>query len=214
MSFMSIIEGFFINYGALGVFLGSIAEQVIAPIPSSIVVLGSSFMVMKGAPLALESFNKLFFTVSVPAAAGVTMGSLVYYFISYKIGMPFVERAGKYLGVSVGDINDVEKRVKESRYDYLFLFGARCLPIIPSIAVNLFCGLIRYPIKSYLVVTFFGALVQATILGIIGWQVGNVYISLVDNISRLNEIITVIIIFAVVAYIIKKRREKGNKKEE
>lgn len=206
---MSVVEGFFLNYGALGVFLGSITEQVVAPIPSSIVVLGSSFIVMKGTSLALGSFSTLFFTVSVPAAAGVTVGSLLYYFISYKVGMPFVERAGKYLGVSVEDIQNIEKRVKESRYDHFFLFGARCLPIIPSIAVNLFCGLIKYPLKNYFVITFFGALIQATILGIVGWQVGNVYISLADNISFLNDIIAIIIVLVVVVYIIKKKREKN-----
>ncbi|MBI5680039.1 MAG: VTT domain-containing protein [Methanobacterium sp.] len=214
MSIMSIIEGFFLNYGLLGVFLGSITEQVIAPIPSSIVVLGSSFIVMKGTSLALGSLSTLFFIVSIPAAAGVTIGSLVYYFISYKVGMPFVERAGKYLGVSVEDIQNVEKRVKESRYDHFFLFGARCLPIIPSIAVNLFCGLIKYPLRNYLVITFFGALIQATILGIVGWQVGNFYISLADNISFLNDIIAILIVLIVVLYVIKKRREKGSKKEE
>lgn len=202
------LEGFILNYGALGVFLGSITEQIIAPIPSSVVVLGSSFIIMKGILFSLGALQTLFLTVSVPAAAGVTLGSLVYYTVSYKIGLPFVERAGKYLGVSLDDIHKVEKRVKESRYDYLFLFGARCLPVIPSIAINLFCGLIRYPAKNYIIITFFGALVQATILGIVGWQVGNVYISLADNISFLNDVIAVIIIVGIIVYVIKKRRDK------
>ncbi len=212
MSIITILEQFFLNYGILGVFLGSITEQIIAPIPSSIVVLGSSFIIMKGLTFSSSTLITLFFKVSVPAAAGVTLGSLFYYFISYKIGLPFVERSGKYLGVSVEDIQNVEERVKKSKYDYLFLFGARCIPVIPSIAVNLFCGLIKYPLKNYLVVTFFGALIQATILAIVGWQLGNVYIKLVDEISFLNDIIAIIIVLAIVGYIIKKRREnKGTK---
>lgn len=124
------------------------------------------------------------------------------------MGLPFIKRVGRYSGVSIADIKDVEKRVKQSRYDYLVLFGALYLPVIPSIAINLFCGLIRYPVKVYLIITFFGALVQATILGIVGWQVGNIYINLVDDISYLNDIITVIIILAIVIYIIKKKRDK------
>lgn len=208
MSVITALEGFFLNYGALGVFIGSITEQVIAPIPSSIVVLGASFIIMKGLALSFSTFQTLFLTISIPAAAGVTIGSLVYYFISYKIGIPFIERAGKFLGVSLNDIQNVENRVKNSRYDYLFLFGARCLPIIPSIAINLFCGLIRYPLKKYLVITFFGALIQATVLAIVGWQVGTVYLSLVDDISFLNDIIAIIIVLAIIIYIIKKRMEK------
>ncbi len=208
MSIITWLEGFFLNYGALGVFLGSIIEQIIAPIPSSIVVLGSSFIIMKGSMLSLDAIETLFLTVSLPAALGVTLGSLLYYFISYKIGLPFVERAGKYLGVSVDDIHDVEEKVKNSRYDYLILFAARCIPVIPSIAINLFCGLIRYPLKNYIIITFLGALVQAIILGIVGWQVGNVYLILVDEISFLNDIIALIIVATIVIYIVKKKRDK------
>lgn len=208
MSVMTILEQFFMNNGALGVFLGSILEQIIAPIPSSIVVLGSSFLIMKGTFFSLESIKTLFLNIVIPAATGVTLGSLVYYGLSYKIGTPFIERAGKYLGVSVKDIEGVEKRVKQSNYENLFLFFARCLPIIPSIAISLFCGIIKYPVRNYLIITFFGALVQASILGIIGWQFGNVYISLADNISFLNNIITVIIVVAIIVYIIKKKKGK------
>lgn len=208
MSLMTVLEQFLVNNGALGVFLGSILEQIIAPIPSSVVVLGGSFLIMKGAILSLGAMKTLFLNVVIPAATGVTLGSLLYYGLSYKIGTPFIERAGKYLGVSVKDIEGVEKRVKESRYDHLFLFFARCLPIIPSIAISLFCGIIKYPLKNYLVITFFGALIQATILGIIGWQVGNVYISLADQISFLNDIIAAIIVIGIIIYIIKKKMEK------
>lgn len=207
MSVITILEQFFMNNGALGVFLGSILEQIIAPIPSSVVVLGSSFLIMKGDIFSLGAMETLFLNVVIPAATGVTLGSLVYYGLSYKIGTPFIERAGKYLGVSVDDVQGVEKRVKESHYENLFLFFARCLPIIPSIAISLFCGLIKYPLKNYLIITFFGALVQATILAVVGWQVGNVYITLADQISFLNDIIAIIIVLGIIFYIIKKKRE-------
>ncbi len=196
------------NYGALGVLFGSILEQIIAPIPSSIVVLGSSFFIMKGNPLSFDAIGRLYFNVIFPAALGITLGSLVYYYLSYRIGTPFIERSGKYLGVSVEDVQKVEKRVEESRYDNLFLFAARCIPIIPSIAINLFCGLIKYPLKKYLVITFFGAMIQATILGIVGWQLGNAYLVYVNNINILTDIITVIIILVILYYVFKKRREK------
>ncbi|MGF7117033.1 DedA family protein [Methanobacterium oryzae] len=208
MSVITILEQFFMNNGALGVFLGSILEQIIAPIPSSVVVLGSSFFIMKGDIFSLGAMKTLFLNVAIPAATGVTLGSLVYYGLSYNIGTPFIERAGKYLGVSVDDVEGVEKRVKESNYENLFLFFARCLPIIPSIAISLFCGLIKYPLRNYLIITFFGALVQATILAVVGWQVGNVYITLADQISFLNDIIAIIIVLGIIFYIIKKKREK------
>ena len=207
-STLSSLEGFILSHGALAVFTGSILEQIVTPIPSSLVVLGSSFIIMKGTALSAGSLEMMFLNITIPAALGVTMGSLLYYGICYKIGTPFVERAGKYMGVSVEDLENVEKRVKESRYENLFLFAARCIPVIPSIAISLFCGMIRYNPRNYVLITFSGALVQASILGIIGWQFANFYLTLSESLSFIDNIILIIILLVVILLIIKKKREK------
>ena len=207
-SILTGLEGFIVSYGPWAVFGGSILEQIVTPIPSSVVVLGASFFLMKGVAMSAGSLQTMFFNISIPAALGVTLGSLLYYGISYKIGIPFVERAGKYLGVSVEDLEGVEKRVKESRYENLFLFTARCVPVIPSIAISLFCGLIRYNPRNYVLITFFGAMVQASILGIIGWQFGNFYLTLSEGLSFIDNIILVVLILMVVIFVLKKRSEK------
>jgi len=207
-STLSSLEGFIISHGALAVFTGSILEQIVTPIPSSLVVLGSSFIIMKGTVLSAGSLEMMFFNITLPAALGVTLGSLLYYGICYKIGTPFVERAGKYMGVSVEDLENVEKRVKESKYENLFLFAARCIPVIPSIAVSLFCGMIRYNPRKYVLITFSGALVQASILGIIGWQFGNFYLTISESLSFIDNLILVIIILAVIVLIIRNKRDK------
>lgn len=207
-SILTGLEGFIVSYGPWAVFGGSILEQVVTPIPSSVVVLGASFFLMKGVALSAGSLQTMFFNISIPAALGVTLGSLLYYGISYKIGIPFVERAGKYLGVSVEDLEGVEKRVKESRYENLFLFTARCVPVIPSIAISLFCGLIRYNPRNYVLITFFGAMVQASILGIIGWQFGNFYLTLSEGLSFIDNIILVVLVLVVLIFVLKKRSEK------
>lgn len=207
-STLSSLEGFIISHGAWAVFTGSILEQIVTPIPSSLVVLGSSFIIMRGTVLSAGSLEIMFFNITLPAALGVTLGSLLYYGICYKIGTPFVERAGKYMGVSVEDLENVEKRVKESKYENLFLFAARCIPVIPSIAISLFCGMIRYNLRKYVLITFSGALVQASILGIIGWQFGNFYLSISESLSFIDNLILVIIVLAVIILIIRKKREK------
>jgi len=208
-SILTGLEGFIVSYGPWAVFGGSILEQIVTPIPSSVVVLGASFFLMKGVAMSAGSLQTMFFNISIPAALGVTLGSLLYYGISYKIGIPFVERAGKYLGVSVEDLEGVEKRVKESRYENLFLFTARCVPVIPSIAISLFCGLIRYNPRNYVLITFFGAMVQASILGIIGWQFGNFYLTISERLSFIDNIILVILVLVVVIFVLKKRSEKN-----
>lgn len=209
-SILTGLEGFVVSYGPWAVFGGSILEQVVTPIPSSLVVLGASFFIMKGNAISLGSLETMILTITLPAALGVTLGSLLYYGISYKVGIHFVERAGKYLGVTVEDLERVGKRVKESRYESLFLFAARCVPVIPSIAISLFCGMIRYNPRNYMIITFFGAMVQASILGIIGWQFGNFYLTISEGLSFIDNIILVILILAVVYFIIKNKRKISN----
>ena len=148
------IESLIISNTSLTVFLGCILEQIIVPIPASLIVLSSTFLVLKGTSFSLAALGTLFIKIVIPASLGITLGSLVYYFLAYKLGMPFIERTSKYLGVSVEDVEDVGKKVDESYYDEIFIFMARCVPVIPSIAVNLFCGLIKYDLKKYLILHF------------------------------------------------------------
>jgi membrane protein DedA with SNARE-associated domain len=146
--------------------------------------------------------------IVIPASLGTTIGSLFFYYIAYKLEKPFIERIGKYLGISMEDVADVEKKFKESRFEDLSIFLARCVPIIPSIAINIFCGLIRYELKKYLLTTFFGSLVQIFAWGILAWLFGNIYLVLEGQLAMLGNIVTIIIIVLVLYYIIMKRREK------
>jgi membrane protein DedA with SNARE-associated domain len=207
-SIITSLESFIINNGAWAVFLGCILEQIIVPIPASLIVVSTSILTLKGVPLSLNSLAVFLIKIAIPASLGTTIGSLFYYYLAYKLEKPFIERTGKYLGVSMEDVVDIEKRFKESRFEDLSIFLARCIPLIPSIAINLFCGLIRYDLKRYLLTTFFGSLVQISACGLLAWGFGNIYLVLEGQLSMLGNIVTLIIIILVLYYIIKKRREK------
>jgi Uncharacterized membrane-associated protein len=208
---ISISESFIISNVSWAVFLGCILEQIIVPIPASLIVLSSTFIILKGTSFSLAAVGTLMVKIVIPASLGITLGSFVYYTLAYKLGTPFIERTSKYLGVSVNDVADVEKKFKESRYDDIFMFLARCFPVIPSIAINLFCGLIRYDLKKYIITTFFGSAVQIFGWGMLAWFSGNVYLILEDKISYMSNIVMGIIIVAVIYFIIMKRRERNKK---
>lgn len=207
-SLLDYAQSFIISNASWAVFLGCIIEQIVVPIPASLIVLSATFLVMKGASFSLVSLWTLIIKIVIPAALGITLGSLVYYVLSYKLGKPFIERTSRFLGVSVKDIENVEKKFKENRYDDIFMFLARCFPVIPSIAINLFCGLIRYDLKKYLLTTFLGSAVQILGWGILAWLFGNVYQALEGSISFLGNAVLIIIVLAVAGFIIYKNREK------
>lgn len=196
-------------YGAWGILIGSILEEIVAPIPSTLVVMGSSFLIMKGSEISLRAFGTLFLNVVIPAAVGVTMGSLFLYSITYYAGKPVIERWGKYFGLSWSKVEEIEKRFEDSRSDELILFILRALPVVPSVIINAFCGVIRYEIKRYLSITFFGTIVRTIILGFIGWQFGNLYQDAAQKISYLEEGVLVVIFIGFMVFIIHKMRNKN-----
>lgn len=206
---MIYLQNFFMDYGSLGVFLGSFIEEIIAPIPSTLVILGSSFFIMQGVPISLESVFSLIIYVSIPAALGLTLGSLFLYAIGYFIGKPFITRWGKYMGFSWDDVEKTQQKFAESKNDDIALFSLRAIPVVPSIAISTFCGIIRYKIKNYIFITFLGSIVRASILGFLGWQFGRFYESIADTIAIYEDIVIIGLIIAIVAYIIYKKF--GNK---
>ena len=207
---INTIESFIISNTSLTVFLGCILEQIIVPIPASLIVLTSTFLILKGTSFSFAALGTLMVKIVIPASLGITLGSLVYYILAYKLGMPFIERTSKYLGVSVEDVENFGNKVDQSSYDEIFIFLARCFPIIPSIAINLFCGLIRYDLKKYIITTFLGSTVQILGWGLLAWFSGNIYLLLEDKISYIGNIVTVIIVLAVIYFIIMKKREMKN----
>lgn len=197
------------DYGSLGVFLGSLIEEILAPIPSTLVILGSSFFIMQGVPFSPGSAFSLILYVSIPAALGLTLGSLFLYAIGYFIGKPFITRWGKYMGFSWDDVEKTQQKFAESKNDDIALFSLRAIPVVPSIAISTFCGIIRYKIKNYIFITFLGSIVRASILGFLGWQFGRFYESIADKIAIYEDMVIIGFIIAIVAYIIYKKF--GNK---
>lgn len=202
------LESILLVYGPLGVFIASIVEEIIAPIPSTLVIMGTSFIILKGAVISPEAVFSLFINVVLPASVGVTIGSLVIYTLAYYLGKEIIDRWGKYLGVSWENIEKAQNKFEESRSDEIVLFIVRALPVVPSIAINVFCGFVRYDLKKFAVITFLGTLVRAFILGFLGWQFGSLYQTIATEISYLEEISMAVIVIALVIYFLREKYKK------
>ena len=209
--FILNLESILITYGPLGVFLGSIIEEIITPIPSTLIIMGTSFIILKGVAISPDSILSLFINIVLPASFGVTVGSLLVYGITYFAGKPFLERWGKYLGFSWDDIQKTEERFQKSCSDIILLFTLRALPVLPSVAISAFCGFIRYDLRKYLIITFLGTIIRAFILGFIGWQFGSIYQTAANELAYIEEISISVVIIAIVAYVIYLKKFKKNK---
>ncbi|MEK7452130.1 MAG: VTT domain-containing protein [Patescibacteria group bacterium] len=194
----SFIQPIVTEYGALGVFLATLLEEIIAPIPSPLVPLMAGFFLLPVREGFLTIAWQALFVIAFPVALGATLGSLVVYGIGYWGGKPVIEKSKKWLGLSWGDVEKIERKLIRGRGDEFVLFALRVLPVVPGVAISGFCGIVRYPLKTFVAITFLGALARSTALGIAGWYVGSMYLVYVDVISKIeNYLFAVLILLAV-----------------
>jgi len=190
------IEPLVENYGAIGIFLASIVEEVIAPIPSTLVVFSSSILLTQGYE-GWDAIMAIIFKIMLPASAGITIGSLFPYFLA-RIGEKVaVEKFGKYLGLKWSTIEAMQKRVEKASSAEIAIFVTRAIPGLPSLAVSIFAGLARIPVGKYIIWSFLGCLPRNFLLGLAGWWGGRQYGAAMELLSSLESGV-LIIIFAVI----------------
>lgn len=197
----SYIQPIVVEYGAFGVFLATLLEEIIAPIPSPLVPLSAGFFLLAPQGAFLETIWQALFVIAFPVAFGVTLGSLAVYGIGYLGGKPAIEKSKKWLGLGWKDLEKIESKLIRGSGDEIVLFVLRMLPIIPGVAISGFCGIVRYPLKTFAVITYLGAFVRALALGVVGWYVGGVYETYSETISRVEKYFFVVLIISAILFI-------------
>lgn len=201
-------QSLFLSLGPWGVFALGFFQEIIPPIPSTLVTVSAGFFFLEGSALSWASFVKLFLYVGLPIAGGLSLGSLVIYGIVYWGGKPLVTQYGKYMGVSWSDIEKMHSYMEGHTWDDVLLFAARSFPLMPSIAINIFCGLVRWPLWSFFLHTFFGTIIRSMWSGFIGWQFGNLYQNYSSAVEGTQNSILIIVVLAVGVFLYYRKRRK------
>lgn len=204
---LQFIQSALLPLGALGVFFAAFLEEVIVPIPSALVLILSGFIFLKGT-FSFVILFKLFFIVVLPASLGITVGSLFVFTLAYIFGRPLLVKYGKWFGFSWKDIEKLQQKFDTQKTDEFALFFLRAIPVIPSVAISAFYGLVRFNLKKYFIYTFLGTCIRSTILAVIGWQMGAFYYKYADVISHIENAVFVVIILAVFIFLVYKIHKK------
>ncbi|MBN2094111.1 MAG: VTT domain-containing protein [Candidatus Zambryskibacteria bacterium] len=195
-------------WGVLGVFVASVLEEVIAPIPSALIMTASGFLFITG-PISWNAISVLIFKVAIPAALGVTLGSYTVYFVARFGGRFVLEKWGKYIGLYWSDIEKMQDKLSGTRKDEILIGAARIIPFIPSTAISAFCGIMEMNLLKYFVISFVGVFIRGIILGVLGWQVGNIYEKYAETISSIENFILISTILAALIFIMIKYKNRS-----
>lgn len=187
-------------------FAGSFIEEVLAPIPSPIV------MTVTGSIAAAQEKPMLYLLVlSLIGAAGKTAGALLVYWIADKAEDILVGRFGKLIGVTHAEIEALGKRFKGDWKDIFLLVFLRALPIMPSVVVSVTSGVVRIRLQLYIISTFLGTIIRDFFylyVGFTGIEVLQHLIEGFDSIESIVEAVVALFIVIVIGWIYWKRRIK------
>jgi len=197
----SLIQPIVVKYGAFGILLATLLEEAIAPIPSPLVPLTAGFFLLSADASFMETIQRALFVIAIPVAFGITLGSLAVYGLGYWGGKPIIEKNKKWIGLSWEDLEKTERKLIRGKSDEIALFVLRVLPIVPGVAISGLCGIVRYPLKTFAIITFIGALVRAVVLGVAGWYVGAVFMEYVEVISKTEKYLLAILIALALFFI-------------
>ncbi len=214
-SAVTFMQAIIAEYGAWGVFCATLLEEIIAPIPSPIVPLAAGFFLLPLSSSLTLAIIKALTLIALPVSIGVSLGSSIMYSLGYFGGKPIVEQSRRWSGIDWNDVEKTEARLTSGRGDEITLFILRLLPIIPGVAISGLSGIIRYPYTKFIAITAVGSFLRAFVLGMIGWQAGELYVTYASTVAHFEKVglgvVFLVLIIAAIAYGIRHFRHRSLK---
>lgn len=178
------------------IFLGAMIEEIIAPIPSPIVMtIGGTLARAQGQPL----FYLL--VLALIGAIGKTLGCYILYIISDKLEDVVVGKFGKFFGLSHKEIESLGKHFNGGPRDDIIIFFARAIPIVPTAPVSIICGVIKVKLRTYLVSSFLGTLFRNMFYLYLGYAGLASYENVMGHFESIEKIVTVTLGLALIVAI-------------
>lgn len=189
----------------LGLIIGVLIEEIIAPIPSPLILMTAGFILGEIYPsMSLGiALIKIFFLITIPASIASLIGSYFVYGIAYFGGKPVIKRFKKWLGIEWKDILKIKKRLGSKQNTFVFFF--RALPVMPLSLVSGAAGLLKMDWKKYSFFSLLGMVPRCFVLAFFGWQFNTIYVQIAQRVEGVENLLTYLIILLVIAYILLKK---------
>ena len=147
--------------GYLGVALLMALESACIPLPSEIIMPFAGYQVYLG--------HLSLWGVATAGALGCNIGSAVAYWVGAYGGRPLVERFGRYVLLSKGDLDRTTRFF--DKYGSATVLVGRLLPVVRTF-IALPAGIARMPQLRFHVYTFLGSWPWCFVLAYVGMKLG------------------------------------------
>ena len=152
--------------GYAGVFLLSLIETILLPLPSELILPIAGMRAANG-PLGLAG-------VILASTAGSMTGNMIWYWVARSIGLArlrhFVDRHGRWLAMDWRDVDRVAQLFH--RFGPAIVFSGRLVPAVRTF-VSIPAGLVRMKLLNFILWSTVGTGLFAAAFAIAGYAAGS-----------------------------------------
>lgn len=178
-------------------FLGSFIEEIVAPIPSPIV------MTTTGSLAALQERPLEYLLVlSVLGALGKMFGALIVYIIADKAEDLLLVKFGRLIGVTHKEVESIGKHFHRTHKDVLVLIFLRSIPFVPSTLVSVSSGILKIDKKHFLLATFLGTIIRDSIFLYFGYRGVGAFSHILQGFDTLESALQAFGVAAIAALLV------------
>lgn len=189
------ITSLFTQYGYAVVVVGVFLENLGIPVPGETVLLAAGFFAKQ---------HVLRLSVVIPCAiVAAILGDNLGYWIGSRGGRRFVERHGRYFGLSSKRLARGEAYFREHG-PHAILF-ARFVPGVRVVAA-LAAGVSRIEWRIFFVYNAAGAVLWATTIALLGYLFGHSWTLLERSVGGAGLVLFVLVVVAAIAFTVLRRR--------
>jgi membrane protein DedA with SNARE-associated domain len=163
-------------------FVASFIEEVVAPIPSPMVMLVTGSF----ARVQNLHFGEIAFVILI-ATCGKTLGALCVYGIAAKAEGVVLGRFSRFFGLTQADVTNFGKKLQGTMRDYVLLTVLRALPIVPSVLLSAGGGLLKLHLRLFITTTFLGTILRDSLYLYVGYVGTQALERLLHTSSRIED---------------------------
>jgi len=180
----------------LTICLAMFLENIIPPIPSEIIMPLGGFLVYQ------QKLN--FYILVFWGLLGTILGSLPWYYLGRLVNEKklanFLDKKGKYLGISSNDLTKSKKWFE--RYGVPLIFWGRLVPGIRTL-ISVPAGIELMPLRKFLVWTTFGSFIWVLLLTYAGYLFGENYPIIETYLDQIKYVLKPILILTFIYFLFK-----------
>jgi membrane-associated protein len=159
---------------------------VLACVQGPIISLIGGFLLKAGVLYFLPTYLCLM--------AGELVGDVMWYWLGYRWGHPFIKYFGKYFSIDIKKVEAMKKVFQ--KYHNSILLASKLTTGLGFAPLVLFtAGLSKVSFRRYMALNGFGQIFWSAGLILVGFALGNLYIAVGAKLDLLSIIATSIVIF-------------------